>query len=142
MASFEDYDEFGNYIGADLDSDDEEEEVQQTPFQSASEPQPLAGFDEPMDEEPSGALMEVDGAHRMHLVHLFFLCGTISRADSQRGRATRRQAVLSVCTRHLWRGRRDNGSGRRCSTIDRTYHCAHKESKMDRGGEGYARDSL
>ncbi|EIM92380.1 P-loop containing nucleoside triphosphate hydrolase protein [Stereum hirsutum FP-91666 SS1] len=60
MASFEDYDEFGNYIGADLDSDDEEEEVQQTPFQSASAPQPLAGFDDPMDEEPSGALMEVD----------------------------------------------------------------------------------
>ena len=30
MASFEDYDEFGNYIGADLDSDDEE--MQQEPF--------------------------------------------------------------------------------------------------------------
>ena len=26
MASFEDYDEFGNYIGADLDSDDEDGE--------------------------------------------------------------------------------------------------------------------
>lgn len=88
MASFEDYDEFGNYIGADLDSDDEEEEVQQTPFQSASAPQPLAGFDDPMDEEPSGALMEVDGAHGLLLVHFFFSYGVIFRANSQRGRAT------------------------------------------------------
>ena len=29
MASFEDYDEFGNYIGGDLESDEEEEEIQQ-----------------------------------------------------------------------------------------------------------------
>ena len=29
MASFEDYDEFGNYIGADLDSDEEDGPLQQ-----------------------------------------------------------------------------------------------------------------
>lgn len=88
MASFEDYDEFGNYIGADLDSDDEEEEVQQTTFQSAPVSQPLAGFDEPMDEEPSGALMEVDGAPRLFSVHLSFSCRTTYRANSQRGCTT------------------------------------------------------
>jgi len=36
MASFEDYDEFGNYIGADLDSDDEDE-IQQTDFGRSAE---------------------------------------------------------------------------------------------------------
>lgn len=62
MASFEDYDEFGNYIGADLDSD--EEDIQQDDF--AQQPQqqaPLEGFDdEPMQDAQEGALMEVDGA--------------------------------------------------------------------------------
>ncbi|KAF8333143.1 P-loop containing nucleoside triphosphate hydrolase protein [Cantharellus anzutake] len=59
MASFEDYDEFGNYIGADLGSDDEDVDVAAP---SASVPQqPLEGFmeeDEP--EDNSGALMEID----------------------------------------------------------------------------------
>ena len=35
MSSFDDYDEFGNYIGGDLDSDDEDEvmqEQQQQPY--------------------------------------------------------------------------------------------------------------
>lgn len=61
MASLEDYDEFGNYIGADLDSDDEEEDVQQHAF-SRPPQQPLEGFeDEPMPGADEGALMEVDG---------------------------------------------------------------------------------
>lgn len=62
MASFEDYDEFGNYIGADLESD-EEEEMGQQQFVPQPEVQPLEGFDE---EEPAHndemALMEIDGA--------------------------------------------------------------------------------
>lgn len=65
MASFEDYDEFGNYIGADLDSDDEDA-VPQDDFAAqagASSAQPLAGFDdEPMEDANAGALMQVDGA--------------------------------------------------------------------------------
>lgn len=64
MASFEDYDEFGNYIGADLESD--EEEMQQEPYgREASAPaaQPLEGFeDEPMTGVEEGALMQIDGA--------------------------------------------------------------------------------
>lgn len=35
MASFEDYDEFGNYIGADLGSEDEEDEMMETGFGQA-----------------------------------------------------------------------------------------------------------
>lgn len=67
MASFEDYDEFGNYIGGDLESD-EDEDMQQDTFGSAQAQQqqaaaPLEGFD---DEHPAGAesmaLMEVDGS--------------------------------------------------------------------------------
>ena len=56
MASFEDYDEFGNYIGADLDSDEEEDDIPQTESTFAA---PLEGF----DDEPAEpmALMEVDG---------------------------------------------------------------------------------
>lgn len=61
MASFEDYDEFGNYIGADLESD-EEEEMEQQQFAPQPKVQPLEGFEE---EEPGPndemALMEVDG---------------------------------------------------------------------------------
>jgi len=71
MASFEDYDEFGNYIGADIDSDDEpvflHEEV---PAAHASQQQPLEGYDEgPMDAGPGTALMEVDGACYPHQRH-------------------------------------------------------------------------
>lgn len=69
MASLEDYDEFGNYIGADLDSDDEDEVPQDTfgRAQAQDEPMhaPLEGFD---DDRPEGAdsmaLMEVDGPSR------------------------------------------------------------------------------
>ncbi|KAJ7103149.1 Calreticulin family-domain-containing protein [Mycena belliarum] len=59
MASFEDYDEFGNYIGADLDSDDEEEITQQQFVpQSAA---PLEGYDDdPMQGTDKNALMEMD----------------------------------------------------------------------------------
>lgn len=66
MASFEDYDEFGNYIGADLGSDDEEE-APQSDFYQQQQQQPLEGFDEdePMQapDEPGTALMQVDGTH-------------------------------------------------------------------------------
>jgi hypothetical protein len=70
MASLDDYDEFGNYIGADLDSDDEDDQQQQYSYPGPSQPQPqtsrpLEGFndeDEQMvDEAGPGALMEVDG---------------------------------------------------------------------------------
>lgn len=59
----EDYDEFGNYIGADLESDEEEEEPQ-FDFARPTQPQPqasapLEGFDEDVQEE--NALMEIDG---------------------------------------------------------------------------------
>ena len=68
MASLEDYDEFGNYIGADLDSDDEED-IQQETFATSAQVReeshaPLEGFDDerPAPEGPdSMALMEVDG---------------------------------------------------------------------------------
>lgn len=61
MASFEDYDEFGNYIGGDLDSDDDEQEEVQDHFAPQPQQQPLEGF----DDEPTGAdddAMDVDSA--------------------------------------------------------------------------------
>jgi 116 kDa U5 small nuclear ribonucleoprotein component len=65
MASLEDYDEFGNYIGADLASDDEDIEPSYD-FTAPSAPAgpsggaaPLEGFDEHGSGE--GALMEIDG---------------------------------------------------------------------------------
>jgi U5 small nuclear ribonucleoprotein component len=62
MASFEDYDEFGNYIGADLDSDDEDE-IQQTDFGHQPQAAPLEGYDdEPMQGQEDNALMQIDGA--------------------------------------------------------------------------------
>ncbi|TBU62151.1 Calreticulin family-domain-containing protein [Dichomitus squalens] len=58
MASFEDYDEFGNYIGADLESDEEEEEQNQ--FVPQPQVQPLEGFEEEPAANDEMALMEVD----------------------------------------------------------------------------------
>jgi U5 small nuclear ribonucleoprotein component len=67
MASFEDYDEFGNYIGADLDSDnEEEEELPQNQFQPPPQGARLEGYDdEPMPGPGAdeGALMEIDGSY-------------------------------------------------------------------------------
>jgi U5 small nuclear ribonucleoprotein component len=63
MASFEDYDEFGNYIGADIDSD-EEADVSHNDIAAphAQEHQPLEGFDEePTSADPGTALMDIDG---------------------------------------------------------------------------------
>ena len=76
MASFEDYDEFGNYIGADLDSDDEvEEEVPQNQFAAQPEVAPLEGYDEdePMPGAEENALMEIDGSCLI-VPHIFTIC--------------------------------------------------------------------
>ncbi|EGO05279.1 hypothetical protein SERLA73DRAFT_118840 [Serpula lacrymans var. lacrymans S7.3] len=62
MASFEDYDEFGNYIGGDLASDDEDD-ILQPDFRPPVQEQPatLEGYDdEPMGVQEDGALMEID----------------------------------------------------------------------------------
>ncbi|GLB43536.1 putative 116 kDa U5 small nuclear ribonucleoprotein component N-terminus [Lyophyllum shimeji] len=69
MASFEDYDEFGNYIGADLESD--EEEIQQEQFVPQAEVAPLEGFDEEPVQAEETALMEVDEepTHRAVILH-------------------------------------------------------------------------
>lgn len=62
MASLEDYDEFGNYIGADLDSDDDEDNLLQEEFSRQPQPleQPLEGFEQEPGPDDQ-ALMEVDG---------------------------------------------------------------------------------
>jgi U5 small nuclear ribonucleoprotein component len=64
MASLEDYDEFGNYIGADLESE-EEEEMEQAQFvpQPSGATAPLEGYEDEQMQEPENnmALMEVDG---------------------------------------------------------------------------------
>ena len=59
MASFEDYDEFGNYIGADIDSDDEPGFLARGTSGRACtmQQQPLEGYDEgPTDAGPGLAL--------------------------------------------------------------------------------------
>lgn len=71
MASLDDYDEFGNYIGADLDSDDSDNEQRTFTPQVPGASAPLEGFDD--EDEPmrgqeegfgEGALMEIDsGMH-------------------------------------------------------------------------------
>ncbi|CAG7854174.1 116 kDa U5 small nuclear ribonucleoprotein component AltName: Full=Elongation factor Tu GTP-binding domain protein 2; AltName: Full=U5 snRNP-specific protein, 116 kDa; Short=U5-116 kDa [Serendipita indica DSM 11827] len=68
MASFADYDEFGNYIGPDLDSDEDEqmEAVRQEPEQ-----QPLEGLEEDEEEEEvnnEGALMQIDTIPRNQVI--------------------------------------------------------------------------
>lgn len=61
MASLEDYDEFGNYIGADLESDEEEEtRVPEQRYEA------LEGMEEEAVVEEEMALMQVDGMHFKH----------------------------------------------------------------------------
>ncbi|KAJ3482949.1 hypothetical protein NLI96_g6640 [Meripilus lineatus] len=61
MASFEDYDEFGNYIGADLESDEEDDVPQTFGRQEPSHARPLEGFDdEPEHLVDEDAVMEID----------------------------------------------------------------------------------
>jgi U5 small nuclear ribonucleoprotein component len=70
MASFEDYDEFGNYIGADIDSD-EEGDVADGNTQVPHAPRPLEGYeDEPMGVDPGTSLMEVDGESYLRLMRV------------------------------------------------------------------------
>ncbi|KAH8998757.1 Calreticulin family-domain-containing protein [Lactarius hatsudake] len=61
MASFEDYDEFGNYIGADIDSDEEGDVAEgNTEVPHVSQQRPLEGYDDEPGAEPGTSLMEVD----------------------------------------------------------------------------------
>jgi 116 kDa U5 small nuclear ribonucleoprotein component N-terminus len=50
MASFAEYDEFGNYIGPDIDSDEDEEMDADVPQQ-----QPLEGFEDDEEEQDEDA---------------------------------------------------------------------------------------
>jgi hypothetical protein len=63
MASFEDYDEFGNYIGADIDSDEEPDfSHEETTATHAPQQPTLEGYDDgSMNAGPGTALMEIDG---------------------------------------------------------------------------------
>ena len=89
MSAFEDYDEFGNYIGADLDSDEEEEVPQETFTRQAQAP--LEGFDdEPMEGAEDNALMEIDGASG---------CGTLNEDFIQYSPLQNQHITLSFCTK-------------------------------------------
>ncbi|PAV22709.1 P-loop containing nucleoside triphosphate hydrolase [Pyrrhoderma noxium] len=74
MASLEDYDEFGNYIGADLDSDEEDDIQEESYLPPAQEAQPshapLEGFEDEQPGADSLALMEVDEpVHNAVILH-------------------------------------------------------------------------
>ncbi|KAH7886236.1 Calreticulin family-domain-containing protein [Phlebopus sp. FC_14] len=70
MASFEDYDEFGNYIGADLGSDEEEDVIMQDHAPREQAPT-LEGYEEEAPAPQEGALMEIDAepVHRAVILH-------------------------------------------------------------------------
>ena len=78
MASLEDYDEFGNYIGADLDSDEEDDIQEESYLPPAQEAQPshapLEGFEDEQPGTDSLALMEVDGEpHILNIILVSYL---------------------------------------------------------------------
>jgi len=76
MASFTDYDEFGNYIGGDLDSDEDEEMDAQPTYTEPA--QPLEGFDEEEESVP------VDEGALMHIGRVSFLPDNLTRAVNAR----------------------------------------------------------
>ncbi|KAJ3769456.1 P-loop containing nucleoside triphosphate hydrolase protein [Lentinula raphanica] len=78
MASLDDYDEFGNYIGADLDSDDSDNEQAGFAPQDSGTRAPFEGFDDedlpmrgPEEGFGEGALMEIDSepTHNAVVLH-------------------------------------------------------------------------
>ena len=150
MASFEDYDEFGNYIGADLDSDDDEEELPQNQFLQQPPPQSsrLEGYDdEPMAEPGAdeGVLMEIDGSYpttsQAFVSHLAAL-SLLNRAFTQGCYPSRRQAVLSVSRRCLWPRCRNYGTGGGRSATLGAYYCSHQGQEMGSRGERYAGNAV
>ena len=97
MVNFDDYDEFGNYIGGDIDSDDDNDDVPMQRAESAFVPQqqpaagpshaPLEGYDD--DDGGAGgqdedSAMQVDGT-----------CGLVSRST--------RYVLISFQTFHATR---------------------------------------
>jgi len=73
MASFDDYDEFGNYIGADLDSDEEEGLPQNQFVPQVPKAATLEGYDDEQmqeAEEGNNALMEIDGSFALGVYRL------------------------------------------------------------------------
>lgn len=68
MASLPEYDEFGNYIGPDIDSDEDED---METFHQERVPQPLEDFDEEEEEEEptdERALMQIDNVPRNQVI--------------------------------------------------------------------------
>lgn len=103
MASLDDYDEFGNYIGADLDSDDEDDTLdnQFIPQPAQTSAAPLEGYDEdePMPGADEGALMEVDGAHRQIIAlwqHKTQWCYIIQSLSIERLYCTRTSSIIPL----------------------------------------------
>ena len=143
MESLEDYDEFGNYIGADLESDDEEDNLLQEGFVRRPQvgEQPLEGF----IEEPgpdAQALMEVDGTNFGCWIAAPGMKTNSLRTYPQRRRPPRGQKVLSDRRRNLWARCRDTCSGGRCSAAVRTHYCTSESEKMGSRGEGSSGDAF
>lgn len=108
MASLEDYDEFGNYIGADLGSDEEAENLLPEEFQQRLEepPQPLEGL-EPEAREEQMALMELDGMFDLFCIfQSWFLIIVIQNQSTGRLFCTRiRSTILQLrkFTDRMWK---------------------------------------
>lgn len=98
----DDYDEFGNYIGQDLDSDDEDEPIQE-PLQESAR---LEGYDddETMQEAEDTALMQVDGSLLfLVFIHLMSNPQNLSIMQSSYTRTNNTIPLLRMFTVQTWR---------------------------------------
>lgn len=157
--------EFGNYIGADLDSDDDgsEPEIAQAstsvPDQGGNAGQgqaPLEGYDdeedaEMMDLDPTNGVMALQTMDGVGTSQSCFSpwsspgtpsssrwCMAICLRLSKSDRLARGQEVLSHGRGDLWTGRRDPGAGGGCSAAFGTDRSAYQSAKVCRAGEGDA----
>jgi 116 kDa U5 small nuclear ribonucleoprotein component len=93
MASLDDYDEFGNYIGADLDSEDEDVGMGGQDFVPVAEDdaaEPLEGYNDRPANEPQLSVMEVDGSRHFYVEITLSLLTWHLRAIQDRCDFTRR----------------------------------------------------
>lgn len=102
------YDEFGNYLGDDLDSDEDDEDQEMVHSQPAQPAQPahapLEGYDDDEDDDPEIAaqndlristLAQVDGEIPISLSSTYLIY-SLSQPTKPSSLA-RRQALLSFC---------------------------------------------
>lgn len=112
----DDYDEFGNYIGSEIESEDDQH-IESSRFDSVED----AVYADSTGDDVVDADMEMDGISNFFMI--VWNLQWFSSGHKKSNHFTRRQKVLSHGGRDLRAGCRSVGSGGRYSGSQRTHYC-------------------